>query len=115
MRDGNVLNSVKQNLGMAEDYTAFDNQLIDAINTSLSVLRQLGVGPERGYYLNDSSMNWSEIIGGDEDRLELVKSYVFGKVRLLFDPPQSSIVKAAIDENLKELEWRILLVTDTNT
>lgn len=106
-----ILTSIKKLLGITEDCTDFDVDIIMHINTVLAGLNQLNVGAKDGFAISDSSTTWEDFMGGDK-RLNLVKSYVHQKVRLMFDPPLSSAVMEAINNSVKELEWRILLVAD---
>ncbi len=106
-----ILTSIKKLLGIAEDYTHFDVDIATDINTALATLNQIGVGPPDGFAIFGKEETWSDFMG-DDKRLNLVKSYVHLKVRLLFDPPLTSALTEAIDRSLKELEWRILLVAD---
>lgn len=100
-----ILNSVKLQLGILPEYTVFDQQLILAINTAFSILHQLGVGPKDGYAIEDDSNRWDEVV--TKQSLNMVKSYVFLKVKLLFDPPATSFVLDAYNKQLAEMEWRI--------
>lgn len=106
-----ILTSIKKLLGIAEEYTQFDTDLIIHINTVLSVLGQIGVGGESRQPITDKNTTWESVIG-TESKLDMVKSYVYLKVKLLFDPPQSSAVMDAINRNIGELEWRIFVETD---
>ncbi len=101
-----ILNSIKKMLGMAEDYTHFDDDLVMHINSVFMVLTQLGVGPAEGFWIEDDSATWEEYIP-DLSKLQAVKTYMYLKTKLVFDPPSSSIHKQCIDENIKELEWRL--------
>lgn len=106
-----ILDTTKRQLGIEPDVDAFDDALLVDINTALSMLYQLGVGPEGGLYVSDRNVTWDELFDGD-NRLSMVKNYVSIKVRELFDPPASSSVSEAMNRVLKEIEWRILAVTD---
>lgn len=101
-----ILVSVKKLLGITEEQTAFDTDIIIGINATLNALTQIGVGPDDGFTISDSSALWSDFIN-DDRKLELVKTYVYLKTRLIFDPPQSSSVMDAINKTLQEVEWRI--------
>ena len=101
-----ILDSTKKMLGLATDYTAFDLDVITHINSVFSVLTQLGIGPERGFSIEDSSTTWDEYLGGNK-LLHTIKSYVYLRVRILFDPPSAGYVLTAIENQIKELEWRI--------
>ena len=106
-----ILTSIKKLLGIAEEYTQFDTDLIIHINTVLSVLGQIGVGSENRQSIIDKNTTWESFMG-TEVKLDMVKSYVYLKVKLLFDPPQSSAVLDTINRNIGELEWRIFVETD---
>lgn len=106
-----ILTSVKKLLGLTEEYTAFDPDLIMHINSVLMILRQMGVGPEKGFTISDATATWSEFCNERTD-LEAVKSYVALKVKLLFDPPQSSSTMEATKNLISELEWRLYVMCD---
>jgi hypothetical protein len=101
-----ILNSVKKVLGLAEDYTVFDEDVIMHINTAFSTLTQLGVGPPEGFMIVDATAEWDEFIV-DDIQYNSVKSYVFLKVQMLFDPPQTSYLITAKEKQIQELEWRL--------
>lgn len=106
-----ILTSVKKDLGIMEDYTHFDPDIINDINSVFSVLTQIGVGPTTGFAIEDKNAVWEDFIT-DYPRLSFVKSYVSKRVRMLFDPPLSSSVKEAVKEVIDELEWRISVAVD---
>lgn len=106
-----ILTSVKKMLGIDESYVHFDADLIMHINTVFSILNQLGVGPSEGYMIYDVNDIWSDFLP-DGYKLEMVKSYVYLKVRLLFDPPTSSSVMESINRQIGELEFRINVTVD---
>jgi len=101
-----ILKSIKKVVGVSPDYDVFDEDILMAINTSFSTLNQLGIGPEGGFSIEDETPTWSDYIGGDPN-YNSIKTYIQLKTRLLFDPPANSIIKGAIDEQLKEIEWRL--------
>lgn len=101
-----ILESTKKNVGIDAGYTAFDPDILMHINTALSTLTQLGIGPLEGLYVEDASVKWDDFFGGDP-RLAAVRSYVTLRVRLLFDPPATSFAIDAIKEQIKEMEWRL--------
>ena len=103
--DESILTSVKLALGITEDYEAFDPQLILYINATLATLNQTGVGTE-GFRIKDATSTWSEFLGEDMATLEYSKVYVITKVRLIFDPPQSSGALQALKDLAAEYEWR---------
>jgi hypothetical protein len=102
-----ILTSTKKVLGIAEDYTVFDLDIITHINSAFSTLTQLGVGPSNGYMINDASDTWSDFVDELDYQYNAVKSYVFLKVRQLFDPPQTSYLISAVEKQIQELEWRL--------
>ena len=101
-----ILTSIKKLLGISKDYTHFDQDLIMHINSVLMVLTQLGVGPADGMWIEDDTAYWEDFLEG-ETNLELVKSYVYLKVKLLFDPPLSSAVIESTNRMISEFEWRL--------
>jgi hypothetical protein len=101
-----ILTSIKKMLGIAEEYTHFDADLIMHINSVLSILTQIGVGPSEGFSIEDEVATWTDFILADS-RLEFIKSYIYMKVKLLFDPPLSSSVIESMNRIISELEWRI--------
>lgn len=106
-----ILTSIKKLIGIDEQYEQFDTDIIICINTAISILTQLGVGPVNGFSITDSSATWKDFLG-DDPRLSMVKTYVHMKVRLLFDPPMSSAVTEVIKSQISELEWRINVQVD---
>lgn len=112
--DESILTSVKKVLGIPEYYEHFDQDILLHLNSVMSILHQLGVGPENGFVVEDDSTTWSDLFDGDIDtnKMSYVKSYVCLRVRLLFDPPASSGVIDAMERQMRELEWRITVTRD---
>ena len=112
--DESILTSVKKVLGIPEYYEHFDQDILLHLNSVMSILHQLGVGPENGFVVEDDSTTWSELFDGDIDtnKMMYVKSYVCLRVRLLFDPPASSGAIDAMERQMRELEWRITVTRD---
>lgn len=110
-----ILDTVKKLIGVDVDNDAFDTDLIISINSILSVVRQLGVNTQVET-ISDKMTTWSELIpptsGYD---IEELKTYIVLRVRMLFDPPTSSGISTAIQEQIKELEWRINFEVDPHT
>ena len=100
-----ILLTTKKALGLAEDYNVFDPDIIMHINSVFSNLATLGIGPEASFEIEDETKTWNDFTS--DVRLNSVKSYTYLKVRLMFDPPTTSFVLNAIQEQLKELEWRM--------
>lgn len=107
-----ILTSVKKLLGIAEEYTHFDSDIIMHINTVFSSLTQMGVGPAEGFAIVDEYATWDEFTS-ENTSLAAVKTYMFLKVRLLFDPPQNSSVMSSMERQASELEWRLNLTGET--
>lgn len=103
-----ILTSTKKLLGITEEYTHFDNDIITHINTVFLTLNQIGVGPEEGFFIEDKTAEWVDFIE-DSTQLQAVRSYVYLKVKLLFDPPLSSAVIESTNRMIAELEWRLRL------
>ena len=106
-----ILTSVKKMLGIPEDYEHFDADIIMHINSVFMILTQLGVGPAEGFTIMDEDAIWSDFIQ-DKKTIESVKSYMYLKVRLLFDPPLSSAVLDSMNRLISELEWRLNVAVD---
>ena len=107
-----ILTSVKKMLGIAEEYDHFDADLIMHINSVLTILGQLGVGPAEGFFIEDDEAEWTDFVP-DMYNLQFIKTYVYQKVKLLFDPPQSASAIEALNRSISELEWRINAQVDS--
>lgn len=103
-----ILTSIKKLLGITEEYEHFDMDLIMHINSVFLILTQLGVGPKEGFIIEDDTAEWTDFIQ-DPTKLQAVKSYMFMKVQLLFDPPLSSAVIESKNRLISEFEWRLLV------
>lgn len=106
-----ILTSIKKMLGIVEEYEHFDPEIIMHINSVFFVLTQLGVGPAEGFSITDKTAVWEDFISVNTD-IESVKSYVYLKVRLLFDPPTSSAVIESMNRLIGEFEWRLSIAVD---
>ena len=103
-----ILISIKKLLGIPNDYTQFDDDIIMHINSVLLNLTQLGVGPETGFSIEDDSAEWTDFVDIENNaQLHAIKTYLYLKVKLLFDPPLSSSVTDAMNNQIAELEWRL--------
>ena len=109
-----ILISIKKLLGVAEEYTQFDLDIIMSINSALMSLNQLGIGPDTGFIITSTAEVWTDFIGDKKD-IESVKSYIYLKSRLMFDPPSNSFLVDAIERQIKELEWRINIQAEKTT
>lgn len=99
-----ILISIKKMLGITEECTDFDTDIIIHINTVLMNLNQLGIG-EKALQIEDKSSVWEDFV--ETEQLAAIKSYVYLKVRLIFDPPLNAAIIEAMKESIKELEWRL--------
>ena len=111
-----ILTSIKKLLGIDESYTQFDTDLIMHINSVFMILSQLGIGPSTLFLIQDEYSTWDEFIEeGDSqyEKMELVKSYMYLKVKLLFDPPISSAVMESTNRMISEFEWRLNVAAET--
>ena len=109
--ENSILTSIKKMLGVAEDYTEFDEDIMTHINSVFLNLTQLGVGPEEGFMIEDDTAVWEDFID-DSIKLQAVKTYMYLKVKLLFDPPLSSSVTESFTRMIAELEWRLNVAVD---
>lgn len=105
-----ILLSVKKLLGIPVEHTQFDPDLIMDINATFNILTQLGVGPEEGFSITDDTAVWTDFI--DDQRLNMVRTYVGLKVRMMFDPPTSGVVLESVKGLVSEMEWRLNVQVD---
>ena len=103
----NILTSIKDALDVDSTSDVFDERLILYINSTFSLLAQLGVGPETGYTLTDKNDTWNLYISNNPMLLNLVKEYTICKCRIAFDPPSNSFLMEAIKSRISELEVRM--------
>lgn len=107
-----ILNTIKKMIGPTIDDTYFDADIIVHINSVLCILNQLGIG-KQGFSIRDSTSIWSDFIEGDTD-LNAVISYVYLRVKLLFDPPLNASVITSMEKTISELEWRLNVTAENN-
>ena len=101
-----VLLSTKQMLGISPEDTSFDVNVIMSINTALTTLMDLGLTEVEDQIVTGDNMTWDDLLGGRTD-IEYVKTYVYQKVKMIFDPPTSTAAIDAMQRSISELEWRI--------
>lgn len=104
--ENSILKSIKKRLGLADDYDVFDQDVIDGINSALSTLNQLGVGPVNGFMIEDDTPTWEALLG-DDPKLNNVKEFIYLTVKRSFDPPATGFHSTALQQQLDELTWRI--------
>jgi len=105
-----ILDDVKHQLGLLPELTDFDKTLIIHINTTFSILTQLGVGPSTGFFITGASQQWGAFY--EDPRLNTIQSYVYLKVRMYFDPPKVGGLIASMDRQIAELEYRMNVEVD---
>lgn len=108
-----ILTSIKKLLGIAEEYEHFDQDIIMHINSVFMILQQIGIGPEEGFSIVNKDAVWSDYIT-DSNKFESVKSYIYLKVKILFDPPASSVVMESMNRMATELECRLHMAAEMN-
>lgn len=111
-----ILTSIKKLLGIEEQYTHYDTDIIIHINTTLMTLNQLGVGPKEGFRITSKEETWFDFIPeADFIRMEAVKTYVYIKVKLIFDPPTSSSILEAFKSTAEEIGGRLNVQAESKT
>ena len=109
-----ILTSIKKLLGPSAEDEYFDPDIIMHINTVLMDLNQIGVGPEEGFAIEDATATWDQFVPEAYlPKLNGIKTYVYLKVRLLFDPPSNSAVIESINKQIDKLEWRINVAAES--
>jgi len=111
-----ILKTIKKMIGGDVESDEFDLDLITAINSAISTLYQIGLetlNSETGFAITGEYETWGDLIG-DLKFLNMVQSYVYLKVRLQFDPPQNSFLVNSIQDQIKELEWRMTVAIETD-
>lgn len=112
MAEQSILSSVKKVLGISEEYMVFDEDIILHINSVFSTLQQLGVGPVEGFEIEDKEMFWSSYV--TDPTMNIVKTYMYDMVRVRFDPPTTGHANSAIQDRIKESEWRLNVFAERN-
>lgn len=106
-----ILGSVKKLLGI-NNVDDFDQDIVVHINSAISVLRQLGVGPNKTFIVTGEDETYTDYLGENSEEISMVKQYFYCKVRKIFDPPTSGSVMSSLEETIKELEWRLNIQVD---
>lgn len=109
-----ILTSIKKMLGLTEKYDVFDSDIIMHINSVFMILTQLGIGPEKGFSIKDKTTVWNDFISESNELYEGVRSYMYWKVRMMFDPPTISVVADAANRTIAEFEWRLNFAAEIN-
>ena len=111
--DDSILSSIKKMLGITPDYEQFDLDIKVHINTAFAALTQIGVGPKEGFRITGKDEVWTDYTER-QILIDPIKDYIYSRVRLVFDPPTSSMVTEAVKETIRELEWRIQVSVEFN-
>jgi len=106
-----ILVHIKSALGIPTTVTDFDSAVLMEINTAFVVLNQLGIGPETPFVVTDDTAEWGDLVEEGGALLEAIRSYIWYKVRLSFDPPTVSFLVDAIQKQILELEWRFMVIS----
>lgn len=106
VNEENILESIKKMLGLDPDDESFDTEIVIYINSVFSTLYQIGASPSKGFYIVTLAETWADFLQGVEN-VAFVKNYIYLKVRLIFDPPATSFHLAAIENQIKELDFRL--------
>lgn len=109
-----ILNNIKKLLGIDSDDDSFDPDVMAMINSTIPALAQMGIGPVNGFIVTSADNKWIDWLVDPTINLEGVKTYLYLKTKLIFDPPTNSTVIDAFNKNLQELEWRMMLAVETN-
>lgn len=108
-----ILNTVKKFIGFDPEYTVYDPDIILLINSELSTLYQVGVGPkDKAFRIEDSTATWDDFIE-NKTNIESVKDFISLRVKMIFDPPQNSFVLDAYKAKAEELLWRLNITDDS--
>lgn len=107
-----ILVTIKKLLGLSNENTDFDQDVIAHINTVFMVLHQLGVGPNEGFTIKDTKSKWSDYVD-DDANLEAIKTYIYLKVKIVFDPPSNGATMEALQNSIQEYEWRLNVQTES--
>lgn len=105
-----ILDDIKHMLGITPEETAFDSDIIMQINAAFGTLTQLGVGPAIGFQITGKQNVWAEFY--TDPRLSGVRTYIFLKCKLVFDPPGTGFVTTSMENQIRELEYRLNVVAD---
>lgn len=108
-----ILTTIKKMLGITEEYIHFDQDIITHINSVFMILNQMGVGPTKAYSILGNTETWDEFMSED-DMFNAVKTYIYLKVKMLFDPPSSSSIMESTNRQINELEWRLNAAAETD-
>lgn len=108
-----ILNEIKHMLGLLDPtYTVFDTDITVAINTAIGILNQIGIGVE-GFFLTNERQTWKDLLGSDNLGFQMIKEFIYMKVKTIFDPPTASFVLDSYNNILNSLEYRLNIIYET--
>ena len=107
-----ILKTIRRMLGPDEDYSHFDPEIIDHINSAFSDLNGLGVGPEEGFSIADDKATWKDYLVGDQKKMNNVITFVYLSVKLVFDPPANAALLNALQAKYDKLEWKLSVAAE---
>lgn len=107
-----ILEDIRHAIGLGDEHTFFDSDLIMHINSTFDVIHQLGAGPITGFTIQNGTETWDDYFAGHET-IEFIKTYVYISTKLVFDPPQNSFLVKALEDKQKEYEWRINVAAES--
>ena len=110
--ESSILLSIKKAIGAAPDYTPFDVDIIMHINSQLANLYQIGLDAARSVVVDGPDQLWTDLIPAGDARLQFVKTYIYAKVKMIFDPPTSTAQMQALKDAAAESEFRISVAVD---
>lgn len=108
-----ILDYVKKLLGPSGSHEFFDPDIIALINTVFMELNQIGIGPSKVFSIKDNTTTWDEFLSPDDHNFEAVKTYVYLRTKIIFDPPESSALLESINRQIDRLEWRLNVGAET--
>ena len=108
-----ILNTIKKLLGIDSDDDSFDVDIMAIVNSIIPALSQMGVGPKNGFIITSPEDEWEDYIKDSDINLEGVKTYLYLRTKLIFDPPSNSTVIESFNKSISELEWRMMLAVET--
>ena len=114
INEESILKSIRKLIGPEDDYTHFDPDIVIHINSAINRLFQLGVTSAKGFRVTSEDETWGDLFGGDEEVIDMCKTFIYYKVKMGFDPPTSSIAAEAINSEIDKQEWLINVWVESN-
>lgn len=104
-----ILKGIKKDLGLDENYDAFDHDVLTQINSAFFTLYQLGLGPVDGFTVEGDAEKWVNFTGTGVNKMTVmaVHNFIYLSTRLVFDPPQFAHHLKAMQDQVQELTYRL--------